>query len=62
MTASTAEYQRERNATLRGLAHKRVLDTAYEMARSMQKKGKHYTRATLNALKSDARKAKRRAQ
>lgn len=51
MTASTAEYQRQRNATLRGIERTRVLSTAYQMARELQKQGKHYKRETLQALR-----------
>lgn len=48
---STAEYQRQRNATLRAIAHSKILDTALEMAKHNRKHGHKYTHKTMNILR-----------
>lgn len=49
---STAEYQRHRTATLRGLSHERVLKTARELLKANQKKGHKYPRKIKQALRA----------
>lgn len=50
---STAEYQRHRKDTLTGIAHRKVLDTALDLARENQRrKKKRYPKAVMAALRA----------
>lgn len=49
---STAEYQRHRTNTLRGIERKRILEQARELMRFNQANKHHYTREQINALRN----------
>jgi len=51
MKPSTAEYQKHRKDTLRGIEKTKVFEVARQLARENQKRGRHYTRAVLRALR-----------
>lgn len=51
---STAEYQRARKATLRGIEREHILANARKLARENQRNGHSYKRRMLRALKPRA--------